>query len=392
MKCGYYLPTSKLYIFLNTNLGLKYLEYGINLMLNKHTFAANFFMKAKNYPIILITALFLSACVSIDNTDKDKDTPQTGEVNVYTHRHYDIDKQIFSDFTKETGIKVNVIEDDADKLMVRMESEGKKSPCDLLITTDVARLIKAKDKSLLQSFTFDELAKVPAYLKDKENYWTALTYRTRFIVYSKDRVSEEELSTYEDLMNAKWKKKILVRSSDNIYNQSLMASMIYNLGYDKAMEWAKGLVKNFAREPKGNDREQVIAIYSGEGDIAIVNSYYMGKLKESVNAEEVKAFESVNVFFPNQNDRGAHINISGAGIAANAPNKENAIKLLQYLLSEKVQKIYAEANYEYPVIQGVEYSELLKSWGDFKADTMALENIGKYQLEALKIFSEAGWK
>jgi iron(III) transport system substrate-binding protein len=349
-------------------------------------------MLHKNLTLIFLMAFAISSCVSDNNTNKDNKEAVPGEVNVYTHRHYDIDKQIFADFEKETGIKVNVIEDDADKLILRMESEGKKSPCDLLITTDVARLIKAKDKQLLQPVIFNELSSVPAYLKDKENYWTALTYRTRFIVYAKDRVKPEELSTYEDLANTKWKKKILVRSSDNVYNQSLMAAIVYHLGYDGAMEWAKGLVKNFAREPKGNDREQVIAIYAGEGDIAIVNSYYLGKLKESTNPEEVKAFESVNVFFPNQANRGAHINISGAGVALNAPHKDNAIKLLQYLLSDKVQKIYAEANYEYPVKQGIAHNELLQSWGSFKADTMALENIGKYQLDALKIFSESGWK
>jgi iron(III) transport system substrate-binding protein len=347
----------------------------------------------KNIILAGALGLLLSGCFVSEEKNKKTADPEveSKEVNVYSHRHYDIDKELFADFEKETGIKVNVIEGEADPLMTRIENEGKNSPCDLLITTDAGRLLQAKKKGLLQSVSSDMLNNIPANLRDPEGEWFGLTMRARIIVTSK-KLPAGSISNYEDLAASKWKGKILIRSSDNMYNQSLVAALIAELGYDKALDWAKGLVANMARDPKGGDRDQVLAIAAGEGEIAVVNTYYIGKMLTSDNPEEVKAAENILVIFPNQADRGTHVNISGAGVAKYAPNKKNAIRLLEYLISPSVQKKFADGNFEYPVLPGVEYSEILKSWGTFKMDSLPLSQIGKYQEDALRLFNESGWK
>ena len=307
-----------------------------------------------------ISLLFVLA-LTIACNKKQEDINISKEVTLYTHRHYDTDQLIFKNFEKSTGIKVNVVNASADELIQKMESEGEQSPADLLITVDAGRLVRAKQKGLLQSASskFIESA-VPANLRDADNNWFGLTKRARIIAYSKDRVNSAQLSTYEDLVNPKWKNKVLIRSSSNIYNQSLLASIIANNGNDAAKKWAKSLTNNFARKPKGNDRDQVKAVLAGEGDLAIVNTYYLGKLLNSKDPQEVKAGEAVKVFFPNQEGRGTHINVSGIGVAKHAPNKENAIKFIEYLLSIEVQETFASANYEYPVNPDAKSSELLK--------------------------------
>lgn len=314
-------------------------------------------------------------------------------ITLYTHRHYEADKAIFSRFEKETGIKVNVVKANADELIQKMESEGNQSPADLLITVDAGRLVRAKEKELLQPVSSEFLNKtIPNHLKDTENYWFGLTKRARIIVYNKENVTPKELSTYENLTEEKWKNKILVRSSSNIYNQSLLASIIANNGKEKAKEWAAGLVKNFARQPKGNDRDQVKAILAGEGDLAIVNTYYLGHLLNSKDQNEVKSGKAVGVFFPNQKDRGTHINVSGIGLAKYAPNKEKAVKFIEFLASKEIQEKFAKTNYEYPVNKDVTISELLKSWGEFKKDTLLLTKLGELNKEAVIIFDEVKWK
>ncbi len=350
-------------------------------------------MKNIYYLLVLLTSF--SSC----KTDKKNESPndevanKEQVVNVYTHRHYPTDQELFTKFEKETGIKVNVVNAKADELIQKMVLEGEQSPADVLITVDAGRLVRAKDKNLLQSINSEKLNNViPNYLKDEDNQWFALTKRARVIVYAKDRVKPEQLSTYKDLTSNSWKGKVLIRSSGNIYNQSLMASIIANEDEESAKSWAKGIVKNMARTPKGNDRDQVKAVVAGEGDVAIVNTYYIGKLLNSKDPEEVKAGNGVNVFFPNQEDRGTHINISGAGVAKYAPNKDNAIKFIEFLISKEAQEVFAKANYEYPVNNEVEPSELLQSWGAFKEDTLALSTLGKYNKKAIIIFDEAGWK
>jgi iron(III) transport system substrate-binding protein len=252
--------------------------------------------------------------------------------------------------------------------------------------------VRAKNKGLLQSVNSKVLdSTIPSYLKDPENEWFGLTKRARIIAYSKERVKPEELTTYEALTESKWKNKILIRASNNIYNQSLLASIIANNGKTAAKSWAKGIVANFARVPKGNDRDQIKAILAGEGDLAIVNTYYIGKLLNSKNPVEVNAANAVGLFFPNQDDRGTHINISGIGVTKHAPNKANAIKFMEYLVSKEVQEIFAKTNYEYPVNASANTSELLTSWGNFKEDHLSLTKLGELNKAAVITFDEVAW-
>ena len=248
---------------------------------------------------------------------------------------------------------------------------------------------------LFQKIYSDEINKnISKELIDKDGYWVPITYRARILVYSNDRVMKSELSTYEDLANEKWRGRILVRSSSNAYNQALMSSLYANLGEEAVEKWSSGLVKNFARDPKGNDRDQVKAIAAGQGDIAIVNSYYIGLLLSSEKQQEVDAGNSVSVFFPNQgeNERGSHINISGFAMTKNAPNKENSIKLLEYLTSVEAQETYVNNSYEYPANHLVKPSEIVQSWGKFKIDELDLNKLGTYRNEAIRVFDKTGWK
>ncbi|WP_452222480.1 Fe(3+) ABC transporter substrate-binding protein [Lacinutrix salivirga] len=349
----------------------------------------------KNTYFILLIALLFSACKNTDkNVSAEKNEAQNSKVvNVYTHRHYPADQKLFADFETQTGIKVNVVNAKADELIQKIYEEGEQSPADVLITVDAGRLVRAKNRGLLQTIESNSLNKiVPQHLKDEDNQWFALTKRARVIAYAKDRIQPEQLSTYEDLASNTWKNKLLVRSSDNIYNQSLMASIIANNGEEAAKEWAKNVVANMSRSPQGNDRDQVKAVVAGEGDLAIVNTYYIGKLLNSKDPEEVKAGQGVGIFFPNQNDRGTHINVSGAGVVKYAPNKANAVKFIEFLVSKDAQEVFAKANYEYPVNEEVQPSELLQSWGDFKADNLNLSTLGNNNKKAVLLFDEAGWK
>lgn len=344
----------------------------------------------KNISLFVVSVFVLISCG--ENKKQEVSTNESKEITIYTHRHYDSDKTIFANFEKETGIKVNVVKANADELLQKLEAEGKQSPADVLLTIDAGRLVRAKQKDLLQAAQSEIIEKsVPENLRDDENFWFSLTKRARIIVYDKNKVNPEDLSTYEDLTNPKWNGKVLIRSSSNIYNQSLLASIIANNGQDSAKQWAAGLVQNMARVPKGNDRDQVKAILAGEGEIGIINTYYLGKLINSKDSLEVEAGNSVGVFFLNQKDRGAHINVSGIGVAKHAPNKEHAIKFIEYLVSKDVQEIFAKANYEYPVNKEASASDLLKSWGDFKEDNLPLSKLGELNKEAVIIFDEVAW-
>ena len=316
-----------------------------------------------------------------------------GEVNLYTNRHYDTDKLLLDKFEEQTGIQVNVLKGGSDELIEKITREGESTSADLLITADAGRLHRAKSKGLLQPVENDTLFNnIPENLRDTENYWFGLTVRGRVIVYSKDKVDPSELSTYGDLTDEKWEDRILVRSSSNIYNQSLLASLIAIHGEEWATEWAAGVVDNMARKPQGNDRAQATAIASGEGDIAIMNTYYLGKMLNSSNPEEVKVAKQLEIFFPSQETTGTHINVSGIGLTKYAKNKENAIKLMQYLSSVEAQEMFAKANYEYPVNPNVEPSELLSSWGEFKPQDINLSKLGEYNTKAYMIFNRVGWK
>lgn len=343
--------------------------------------------------LFLIALVAFSACKNDNNKTGSTSEGEENVVNVYTHRHYASDQVLFKQFEETTRIKVNVINASADELIQKMSIEGAQSPADVLITVDAGRLTRAKDQNLLQPIESDVLNRTIApHLKDSENYWFGLTKRARIIAYAKDRVDSTDLSTYEDLASDKWKGRILIRSSENIYNQSLLASLIVNNGEDEAREWAEAMVENMARSPKGNDRDQVKAVVGGEGDIAIVNTYYIGNMLNSDNPEEVKAAEAVGIFFPNQDGRGTHINVSGAGVARYAPNKENAIKFIEFLISKEAQEVFANSNYEYPVNPTVKPAPLLQEWGEFKEDSLTLSKLGEFNKKAVIIFDEAGWK
>ncbi|GAB6169843.1 Fe(3+) ABC transporter substrate-binding protein [Clostridium carnis] len=327
---------------------------------------------------------------STKNVDEKK---ESGVLNLYTSRHYDTDDILYNEFTKETGIKINVVAGNPDELLERLEREGKDTEADLFITADAGRLHVAKEKGLLQSVESEVLKKnIPDNLRDKDNNWFGLAVRARVLVYDKERTKPDELSTYEALTEPNWKGKVLTRSSSNIYNQSLVASFIAVNGEEAAEKWAKGIVENFARDPKGSDRDQAKAVVAGEGDVAIMNTYYVGKLIHSTDPEEVKVGNKVGVFFPNQDTTGTHVNVSAIGLTKNSKNKENAIKFMEFLSGEKAQKEFAETNFEYPANPTVEPSELLKSWGDFKAQKINLSLLGEYNAKAVEIMNKVGWK
>tara|TARA_X000000368_G_scaffold88230_1_gene67145 strand:- start:3959 stop:4987 length:1029 start_codon:yes stop_codon:yes gene_type:complete len=341
----------------------------------------------KKLIIALFLPLFISGC--------GEKPSKSNEINLYSQRHYEVDKLQYKKFEESTGIKVNVIKANADELIERMKNEGKNSPADLFITVDVGKLYQASQMGLLQKIKIPSmLDKVSKDLIDKNEFWVPITYRSRIIVHSKDRVNASELSTYENLADEKWKGRVLVRSSSNAYNQALMSSIIANLGTDDAAKWSEALVENFARDPKGSDRDQVKAIASGQGDIAIVNSYYIGLLLSSEKEEEINAGESISVFFPNQgpNGRGSHINVSGIGLAMNSPNKENALELINYLISDEAQKTYVSNSFEYSVNPNIEPDEIVQKWGKFKRDSLDLNMLGKYRKDAIRIFDKTGWK
>lgn len=319
------------------------------------------------------------------------------EVNVYSARKEELIKPLLDRFTEKTAIKVNLLTGGADELLKRLQSEGRNSPADLFITVDAGRLHRAKAAGVLQPVSSQllEQAVPPAY-RDPENYWYGLSVRARPLMYARGRVDPAQLSTYEDLAHPKWKGRICIRSSSNIYNQSLVASMIAAQGEAKTEEWAKGLVANFARPPNGGDRDQIKAVAAGECDIAIANTYYLGGMllgsQYGGNQAEYAAASKINVFWPNQGGRGVHVNVSGAGVTRSAQNRDNAVKLLEFLVNDASQAWYAEVNVEYPVKEGVAHSAILKKWGGFKADALNLARLGELNKDAVKLMDRAGWR
>ncbi|MDH3759354.1 MAG: Fe(3+) ABC transporter substrate-binding protein [Gammaproteobacteria bacterium] len=315
------------------------------------------------------------------------------EVNVYSARKEALIKPLLDKFKAETGIGFNLVTGKADALLKRLETEGHSTPADVFITTDAGRLQRAKEAGVLQPVENSVLsAKVPVNMRDKENYWFGLSQRARVIFYVKDKVKPSELSTYEDLAAPGWKKRICIRSSGNIYNQSLVASMIEANGVDKTEAWAKGLVANFARKPAGGDTDQLRAAAAGLCDIAIANTYYYGRLVNSSKAEDRAVADSLGVYWPNQADRGAHVNVSGAAITKHAKHAEAAERLLEFLVNAESQTWYAEVNNEYPVVVDAKTSETLRSFGEFKSDSLNLTRLGENNRDAVKLMDRAGWR
>ncbi|MFI5203638.1 MAG: extracellular solute-binding protein [Flavobacteriales bacterium] len=329
----------------------------------------------------------LTGCFIKEDNSESKEV-----VNIYSARHYDVDKTILGNFEKETGIKVNIITDDAEKLIARLEREGKNSPCDVLITADASNLFKASAKGLVQPLTMDdELSEVPFHLKNKN--WVALTKRARIIVYHPSEIPADSLTTYEQLGHSFFKGKLLMRSSDNAYNRSLVASVLYYQGEEATSNWIKNMVSNFAQDPSGNDRDQVKAIAAGTGAVSVINTYYLAQMCSSDDGVEVAAANNVKWIFPNQQTRGAHINITGACISKHAPNAANARKLISYLLKEKNQLMYANINKEFPVINDLTLQDsLLNAWVTMKYDTLSLTTLGSLNEKAMQLILSSGWK
>ncbi len=307
------------------------------------------------------------------------------EVNIYSYRQPQLIAPLLKAFTEKTGIKTNIVYA-KNGLIERMEAEGKNSPVDVLLTVDIGRLTDAKARNLSQPASSTAIdTNIPAVYRDSAGHWIGLSQRARIIYAAKDRVSQTDI-TYEELADPKWKGKICARSGQHPYNIALLASIIAHAGAEKAEKWAQGLKNNLARKPSGNDRGQVKGIFSGECDISIGNSYYMAAMQTNKKKPEQQEWaKSVRILFPNAKDRGTHVNISGAVLAKYAPNKNNGLKLIDFLASEKGQKIYAEIVNEYPLKEGVSVSERVKSWGDLKPDTLSMEKIAELRKQASEI-------
>lgn len=315
------------------------------------------------------------------------------EVNIYSHRQPFLINPFLEEFSKQTGIKTNVVYS-TKGLAQRLKAEGKNSPADLILTVDIGRLYIYQDMGLLAPVESDKLDKnIPTHLKSTDNTWFGLSKRSRIIVTSKDRVPVGSINNIEDLSNPRWKNKICSRPGSHVYNRALLASVIAEHGLEKAEEWAKGLVSNLARRPQGNDRAQVKAIYQGQCDIAIINNYYYGKLKYSEDMEQRKWAETLNLIFPNQgpNERGAHVNISGGGVAKFSKNKKEAVLLLEFLTGPIAQNLYGEINFEYPVNPRIGATDELRAWGEFQEDQLPILTIAKLSGDAQKIIDRVGW-
>lgn len=347
-----------------------------------------------------LSMLTVVGCTNQPTDQASSSTPEsensaeiTGEVNVYSSRHYDTDAALYDTFTEETGIKVNIIEGKDDELIERIKNEGSNSPADILLTVDAGRLWRAEEEGLLQPVDSDVLeSKIPESLRDPDGLWFGLAKRARVLVYNKETVDPSELSTYEALAEPEWQGRVCIRSSTNIYNQSLLGSIIESDGEQAAETWAKGIVTNLAREPEGGDTDQILAVAAGQCDVAVVNHYYWARLASSEDAAEQDAASKTAIFFPNQDGRGTHVNISGAGVLATAPHQENAIAFLEYLTSPEAQKIFAEGSMEFPVVAGAEEAEVIKGLGDFKEDSINVSAYGENNPEAVQIADRVGWK
>lgn len=321
-------------------------------------------------------------------------TVMAAEVNIYSARKEALIKPLLDRFTDQTDIATNLVTGDADALLKRLEMEGANSPADVLITVDAGRLHRGETSGLFQAVESDTITEsVPRQYRDPENLWFGLSLRARPIMYARDRVDVSELSTYEDLAAEKWKGRICIRSSSNIYNQSLVASMIAANGVAETEAWARALVENMARTPQGGDRDQIKAAAAGECDIAIANTYYLGAmLNNEDDPGQREAAEKIAVYWPNQDDRGAHVNVSGIGVTHAAGNRDEAIRLIEFLVSDDSQAYYAGSNYEYPVKENVPWSDTLEAWGTFEADAVNLSVLGENNAEAVKLMDRAGWK
>jgi len=320
---------------------------------------------------------------------------QTRTLNLYNGRHYDVDQVLYDEFTRQTGVRVNLIQGDADQLIERIRAEGPNSPADVLITVDAGRLYRAQQLGLCQPVSSEVLnRRIPAHLRDPQGHWFGFTKRLRVIAYSRARVSRAALSTYEDLANPKWRGKVLVRSSSHVYNQSLVGAMIAWHGENFVQRWARGVVANFARPPQGGDIDQLRAIAVGEGDVAIVNHYYYLRLLNSANPADRAVAEQVGLFFPNQGveDRGVHVNLSGACVVAASRNRDAAVAFLEFLASDRAQEVFAKGNFEFPAVRGITNPMAAVAPATLKEDTLNARVYAANGARALQLMVAAGWR
>jgi iron(III) transport system substrate-binding protein len=339
--------------------------------------------------------LLLAACDRPDPAGEAAQAPvdEPGVVNVYSSRHYDTDLRLYDDFTAQTGIEVNLIEAGADELIERILNEGEFGAADLLITVDAGRLWRAEQAGIFAPLSSPVLEqRIPPYLRHPDGLWFGLSTRARIIIYNQAAGRPEPLASYADLADPAHRGKVCIRSSGNIYNLSLMASVISRQGEAAAEDWARGVVANFARPPQSNDSGQIQAVASGECGIGLVNTYYLARMAASDDPQERAVAAAVGVVFPNQGSTGTHINISGAGLVKTAPNRANAIAFLEYLTSEQAQRYFADGNQEYPAVTGVPASAALLGLGEFEADTLNSDELGQHQAAAVKVFDRAGWR
>lgn len=315
------------------------------------------------------------------------------EINLYSARHYDSDERLYEAFTKETGIDVNVLEGDSDQLIERIQREGVASPADVMMTVDAGRLWRAEEEGIFQSVESDVLnERVPEAMHHPDGLWFGFSQRARAIFYNRENIDPSQISSYEDLADPKFKGEVCIRSSNNIYNQSLLASMVEHKGADGAEEWAQGVVDNMARDPEGGDTDQIRGVATGECDLAVANHYYYVRLLKSDDDADREAARKVGIIFPNQDGRGTHVNVGGAGVAKNAPNHDNAVRFLEFLASDTAQHIFASGNNEFPVVEGIHKDPVLESWGNFKKDDVNVSVLGENNPEAVRIFDRVGWR
>jgi iron(III) transport system substrate-binding protein len=318
-----------------------------------------------------------------------------GVVNLYTARHYDTDETIYTNFTRATGIRVNRIEAEADKLMERMRAEGTNSPADIFVAVDAGRIWRAHEAGLLQPVRSSVLeAAIPANFREPAGHWFGLSKRARVLVYDKAKVKPSDIPSYASLADPKWKGKIAVRSSTNVYNQSLVGAMIAANGEGPTEAWARALVANFARPPRGGDTDQIRAVAAGEAEISINNHYYYANLVASTKPADQEVVARTGIHFPDQGpgQRGTHMNIAGAGIARHSPNKANAIRFLEYLVTPEAQSVFAEGNNEFPIVRGAKLSPIVAKWGEFREDDLNGAVFGRNNEAALKLMDRAGWR
>ncbi|MEM6349660.1 MAG: Fe(3+) ABC transporter substrate-binding protein [Cyanobacteria bacterium P01_D01_bin.14] len=335
-----------------------------------------------------VTLLGVGGCAS-----QSQEANAGGEVNVYSARHYDVDDELFDRFTEQTGIKVNVVEGKSDELIERITTEGENSLADVFITVDAGRLWRAEEAGVFQPVASAALdAAVPENLRHPDGLWYGLTKRARVIVYNQAVVDPAELSTYEALAEPDWAGRVCVRSSGNIYNQSLLGSMIETEGLEATEAWAQGLVNNFARQPDGGDVAQIEAVASGQCDVAIVNHYYWARMAKSDETSDQDVISKTAVFFPNQDGRGTHVNISGVGVVAGAENEDNAIAFLEFLVSPDAQTVFAQSNNEYPVVEGIDIDPVVAELGEFKVDEVNVSAYGRNNPDVVKLVDRVGWE